>query len=72
MATTTNTVSIVTFRGTFCLRWVMGNLRLLKPHTLNPKEIFQPPATAGTILTSSPSLRAVSAPSKKRISSLLT
>jgi hypothetical protein len=32
----------------------------------------QPPATAGTILTSSPSLRAVSVPSKNRISSLLT
>ncbi len=34
--------------------------------------VSQPPATAGTILTSSPSLSGVSVPSKNRISSLLT
>lgn len=33
---------------------------------------YTPPAIAGIILTSSPSLRGVAAPSKKRISSLLT
>lgn len=34
--------------------------------------LLQPPATAGTMLTSSPSARLVAWPSRKRMSSLLT
>jgi predicted NACHT family NTPase len=47
-------------------------LDVLQKSALKSKNQLQPPATAGTILTSSPSFSGVAVPSKKRMSSLLT